>query len=149
MYKILVVEDDPSILEMLKYCLESQGYMIIPADNGRTGLNWVKEAHMDLAIIDLGLPDINGLEVCRAIKENPRTRATPVIILTGNSSNEARIESRLSANANLFLNKPIDAGDLRKAVAKMFEKSEKEKRLLRTSIKFRLDGRLAQPGNQG
>ena len=149
MYKILVVEDDPSILEMLKYCLESQGYMIIPAENGRTGLNWVKEGQMDLALIDLGLPDMDGLEVCKAIKENPRTRSTPVIILTGNNSNEARIESRLSANANLFLNKPIDAGDLRKAVAKMFEKSEKEKRLLRTSIKFRLDGRLAKPGNQG
>ncbi|OGR97592.1 MAG: hypothetical protein A2016_03875 [Elusimicrobia bacterium GWF2_62_30] len=148
MNKILVVEDDPSIMEMLKYCLESQGYMIISAENGKTALNWVKEGNIDLAIIDLGLPDMNGMEVCRTIKDNPRTRATPVIILTGNSSNEARIESRLVANANLFLNKPIDAGDLRKAVSKMFEKSEREKRLLRTSIKFRLDGRLSQPGKQ-
>ena len=149
MNKILLVEDDPFVMEMLKDCLESQGYMIIPAGDGRTALNWVKESSMDLAIIDLGLPDMNGMQVCKAIKETPRTRVTPVIILTGNNSNEARIESRLFANADLFLNKPIAIGDLRTAVKKVLEESEREKRLLRTSIKFRLDGRLSKPGQQG
>lgn len=145
MNKILLIEDDPSIMEMLKYCLELEGYMVMMAETGKMGLNWVKEGKPDLAIVDLGLPDMSGLDVCKAIKENPRTSSLPVIILTGNSSNEARVESQLFANANLFLNKPIDMGDLKKAVGKIFEKIEIEQRVFRASMKFR-GGRLSQPG---
>jgi two-component system alkaline phosphatase synthesis response regulator PhoP len=135
MHKILVVDDESAFLTILKHALESQGYMVITTENGENALKWIKEVNLDLAIIDLGLPDINGMEVCRAIKENPRTKLTPVIILTGNTSNEARIDCNLGAQAELYLNKPIAIADLRKAVAKIFEKAEKEKMLLRASFK--------------
>jgi DNA-binding response OmpR family regulator len=135
MQKILVVEDEAAFLNILKHALEAQGYMVITTENGESALKWIKEVNLDLAIIDLGLPDMNGVQVCRAIKENPRTRLTPVIILTGNTSNEARIESNLGAHAELYLNKPIAIADLRSAVAKIFEKAEKEKMLLRATFK--------------
>ena len=137
MHKILVVEDEPSVSEMVKCCLEEEGHMVITVATGKMGINWVKEGKPDLAIIDLGLPDINGIEVCKAIKENPATRTVPVIILTGDSSNKARIENRLFAQANLYLNKPIAVDDLKKAVAKLLDKAEKEKLLFRSSINFR------------
>ena len=139
MNKILVVEDEESIADMLRHCLEAEGHLVILAENGKTALNWIKEVRVDLAIIDLGLPDMHGLEVCRTIKEDPKTRSVPIIILTGNSSNVAKIEANLDANAALFLNKPISIDDLNKAVAMVFEKSGKKKLLLRNSLKTRFD----------
>jgi DNA-binding response OmpR family regulator len=138
MAKILIVEDEPSVQEMLKFCLESDGHMIVTADNGKTAVNWVKEVKFDLAILDLNLPDMNGMQICMCIKEDPKTRATPVIILTGNSSNEARIKSNLEAKADLFLNKPINTDDLKSAIKSMLETAEKRKLLLRNSIRTRL-----------
>lgn len=146
MRKILVVDDETAFLNLLKHALEVQGYMVITAEKGETAVNWIKEVPLDLAIIDLGLPDISGLEVCKAIKDNPRTRHTKVIILTGNTSNEARIESNIGARAELFLNKPIQIADLRSAVAKLLEKSEKEKLMLRASFsRFAVPGKKAPP----
>jgi len=100
-------------------------------------LNWVKEAKPDLAIVDLGLPDMDGREVCKTIKKNPATRALPVIILTAQTSNEVKIDSQLLCQANLFLNKPIDVDDLAKAVNTILEKVEREKLLFRSSINSR------------
>lgn len=131
MNKILIVEDEKTIRELLKRSLETEGYLVITAENGQTALNWIKDVRLDLAIVDLGLPDISGMEICRNIKVNPRTRATPIIILTGNTSNSARIEGNLDANADLFLNKPLSAEDLNKAIKMILEKSEKRKLTLR------------------
>ena len=139
MYKILVVDDEKAILEMLRLCLESQGYMVLTADTGKMAMNWIKEVRLDLAIVDLGLPDMNGLQICMAIKEDPKTRATPIVILAGNTSNEAKIKGNIDGNADLFLNKPIEISDLKTAVATILEKSEKKKLLLRNSFKSRLD----------
>lgn len=138
MRKILLVEDEESVLEMLKRFLEHEGYLVVTAEKGRTALDWIKEIRIDLAIVDLGLPDMHGMEVCRAIKEDPKTSSTPVIILTGNTSNEARIMGNLDASVELFLNKPISIDDLKKAILMIFEKSEKKKLLLRNSIKEKL-----------
>ncbi|MBI4350833.1 MAG: response regulator transcription factor [Elusimicrobia bacterium] len=135
MAKILIVEDEISISEMLKTCLEKQGYMVITAENGAKALNWVKEVKLDLAIVDLGLPDINGLEVCAAIKDDPRTSCIPIMILTGNLSNEARIKGNLEAKADLYLNKPIELADLRAAVGTLIGRAEKKKLLLRNVYK--------------
>ena len=135
MARILVVDDEKSILEMLRYTLEAQGYLVITAETGAKALSWIKEVKLDLAIIDLGLPDMNGLEICREIKENSRTRAIQIIILTGNATNEAKIKGNLEVSADLFLNKPIENADLNKAVATILEQAEKKHMLLRN--KFR------------
>lgn len=139
MHKILVVEDDKSVLEFLRHCLESEGWMVITAADGKTAMNWIKDTRFDLALLDLRLPDMDGMRICAAIKEDPKTRATPVVILTGNDSNDARIKSNLDANADLFLNKPIEPSDLKTAVSKMLEVSEKRKLRLRNSVKARLN----------
>lgn len=138
MNKILVVEDEGSISELLKLCLESEGHLVVATGSGKTAIEWIKEIVVDLAIVDLGLPDISGFEVCRAIKNNPRTRSIPIIILTSNTSNAAKIEGNLEANADLFLNKPFDIADLKKAIALVFEKAAKKRLLLRNSLKPRL-----------
>ena len=131
MKKILVVEDDKLLLEYLKHCLETENCVTVTAENKETALKWIKETRFDLALLDLELPDGNGMEICATLKGNPRTRSTPVIILTGNNSNDARIKSNLDAKADLFLNKPIDPADLREAARKLLDSSEKRKLLLR------------------
>lgn len=138
MKKILIVEDEASVLQMLRRFAETEGHLPVAAETGQTALNWLKEVRVDLAIVDLGLPDMNGLEICRKIKEDPKTASIPVIVLTGNNSNNARIEANLDASAELFLNKPISMEDLKKAVEMVFEKSEKKKLLLRNAIKEKL-----------
>ena len=130
MPKILIVEDDRSVREMLKTCLEAQGYMVLAAENGRTAIDWVREVRLDLAIVDLGLPDMNGQEVCSAIKGDPKTRSTQILILTGDVSNEARIRG----DADLFLTKPLAIADLKKAVGGLLEKAQK--RRLRPSARI-------------
>lgn len=138
MAKILIVEDEPSVQELLKFSLEADGHMVVAADNGKTAANWIQEVKFDLAILDLCLPDTNGMQICMSIKEDPKTRSTPVMILTGNTSNEARIKSGLEAKADIFLNKPINPDDLRGAVKTLLEAAEKRKLLLRNSIRHRL-----------
>lgn len=135
MAKILIVEDEISISEMLKTCLEKQGYMVITAENGAKALNWIREVKLDLAIVDLALPDMNGLDICMAIKDDPRTSCIPIMILTGDLSNEARIKGNLEAKADLYLNKPIELADLRAAVGTLLGKAEKKKLLLRNVYK--------------
>ena len=139
MNKILIVEDEQRLADLFKTWLEEEGYLVVAADRGGTAIEWLKEIRVELAIVDLGLPDMHGLEVCRNIKENPKTRSVPVIILTGNTSNTAKIEGGLKASADLFLNKPICADDLKKAVAMMLEKAAKKKLLLRNSLKPRFN----------
>lgn len=136
MYKILLVDDEKSILELVRSCLESEGYMIITAETGQMALKWVKEMKPDLVITDLGLPDIDGTEVCASIKKNPKTHGIPVIILTGNTTNEVKIKSNINAQADLFLNKPINTDDLTKAVAIILAKAEKKKLLMRNSFNW-------------
>jgi DNA-binding response OmpR family regulator len=138
MKKILLIEDEESVQEMLKQFLEHSGHLVIAASTGKAGLEWAKESRLDLAIVDLGLPDMPGMEVCRLLKEDPKTSGFPIIILTGNSSNEAKITANLEAKAELFLNKPISVEDLKNAVNMIFESSEKKKLLLRNSIRNRL-----------
>lgn len=137
MAKILVMEDEPSVQDLLKMCLEADGHMVVTADTVKSAQNWLKEMKFDLAVLDLCLPDGTGIQVCSQIKEDPKTRSLPVIILTGNSSNEARIKSNLEAKADLFLNKPINPDDLKGAVKTMLETAEKRKLLLRNSIRTR------------
>ena len=130
MHKILVVDDDRPLLGLLRHCMETEGYSTITAENGATALNWVKENRFDLAILDLCLPDSSGLQICEAIKKDPKTRATKVIILTGNTCNDNRIKSNLRSDADLFLTKPIEPNDLRQAARKLLEAARQNKLLL-------------------
>ena len=132
MAKILVVEDDARIMELIQIALQEAGYLIMPALCGKTALNWLGEsAKPDLVILDIGLPDINGIEICKKIKTTRLTQKIPVIILTGNLDNQSKIQANLSGHADLFLNKPIQIEDLLEAVKTLLENSWKNEKLLR------------------
>ncbi|MBT8425266.1 MAG: response regulator, partial [Silicimonas sp.] len=79
---VLVVEDEPAQREVLVYNLRAEGYEVVQAADGDDGLVLVEEVTPDLIILDWMLPGVSGIEVCRRLKANTKSRAIPVILLT-------------------------------------------------------------------
>ena len=89
--KILIVEDEPDIVELLAYHLNQAEFETEAVSNGRTALNQIKANPPDLILLDLLLPEVNGLEICRLLKQNASTAGIPVIILTAKGEEIDRI----------------------------------------------------------
>lgn len=105
---ILVVEDDPPIRRFLKTGLGAHGFQVFEADTGRQGLVEAGTRKPDLIILDLGLPDMNGVEVVKAVRE---WTARPIIILSARYAEQNKIEA-LDAGADDYLTKPFGLGEL-------------------------------------
>lgn len=108
---VLVVEDDPTIARFLARLLAQDGHQVAVARTGDEALARVAAHPPDLVLLDLGLPGMGGLEVCRWVKANPGTRLTPVLILTGEDPTEARLVA-WEAGADEYLTKPARAADV-------------------------------------
>src|SRR5438876_2252698 len=91
--KILVVEDDPQAVGILEPILISKGFSVAVARDGMEGLEKIKLLLPDLLLLDISMPRMNGIEVCRQIKSDPSIRLTPVVMLTGLSDLEKKIEA--------------------------------------------------------
>jgi DNA-binding response OmpR family regulator len=131
MSKILIVEDDKGLATLLQTILQKDGHLIMSADNGKMALDWIINSKPDLVVLDVGLPDMSGIEVCKKIKSEQDTRRIPVIILTGFIDNQTKMQANLIAHADLFLNKPLDNKDLSDAVTTLLEKSSADNALRR------------------
>jgi len=103
--RILVVDDEPDILE-LQYNLAGEHYDVVCVESGEEALAQVHTAPPDLIVLDLMLPGVNGLEVCRTLKRHPRTAAIPVVMLTARGE-EADIVTGLELGADDYLTKPF------------------------------------------
>jgi two-component system, OmpR family, phosphate regulon response regulator PhoB len=103
---ILIVEDDNDILNLLKYNLQSAGFDVLASDNGYDGLVTAKRDLPELVVLDLMLPGMDGLEVCRELKRNPETRNIPVIMLTARGDEIDRIVG-LELGADDYVVKPF------------------------------------------
>jgi putative two-component system response regulator len=108
---ILLVEDDPQAVGVLEPILISKGYSVTVARDGMEGLEKLKTRTPDLILLDIDMPKMNGIEVCRSVKNDPATRLIPVIMLTGFGDLENKIEA-LQAGADEFLNKPYNSLEL-------------------------------------
>src|SRR4051812_33502214 len=109
--KILLIEDDPQAIGVLEPILISKGYSVSVARDGVEGLEKVKTHSPDLLLLDIDMPRMDGIEVCRAIKNDLSTRLIPVVMLTGFGDLENKIEA-LQAGADEFLNKPYNSLEL-------------------------------------
>ncbi|MBI4374856.1 MAG: response regulator transcription factor [Elusimicrobia bacterium] len=103
---VLIIEDSVDVAALLREFLESQGHEVFVAHRGREGLSEARKLKPGLVILDLGLPDLDGLKVCAELKGDPRTRAIPVMILTARTSTQSQIEA-VENKADCFLAKPI------------------------------------------
>jgi two-component system, OmpR family, KDP operon response regulator KdpE len=106
--KILVVDDEAAIRRLLKVSLKSQGYTVVEAANGREGIEQAAMSHPELILLDLGLPDMDGQKVIKAIREWSRV---PIIILTVRDSEIDKV-SLLDSGANDYITKPFGVPEL-------------------------------------
>jgi len=104
--KILVVDDEEDILELVRYNLAREGYLVSCATSGEEALEASLSEPVDLIILDLMLPGIDGLEVARRLRENSATRETPIVMLTAKGE-EADIVTGLELGADDYVTKPF------------------------------------------
>lgn len=103
---ILVVEDEEDLLELVRYNLAKEGYIVLGVTTGEDALRIARTRPFDMAILDLMLPGVDGLEVCKTLKNNPKTQQMPIIMLTAKGE-EADIVTGLELGADDYVTKPF------------------------------------------
>jgi DNA-binding response OmpR family regulator len=117
--KVLVVDDDLTVRDVVRRYLELAGHQVALADNGEDALAWVAEHRPDLVVLDLMLPGIDGLEVCRRLR---RTSAVPVVMLTALGEEENRIAG-LQLGADDYVTKPFSPRELALRVSSVLRRT--------------------------
>jgi two-component system sensor histidine kinase/response regulator len=105
--KILVIDDQPINVQLLKRKLEREGLQVAAAYNGREGLEAIERNKPDLILLDVMMPDMDGIEVCQRLQANEATRSIPVIFITARTTKESKLEG-LAVGAVDYITKPID-----------------------------------------
>lgn len=111
MSKILVIEDEKNILELVRYNLVREGFQVIATLDGALGLEMAREALPDLIILDVMLPGMNGLEVCRELHQDSSTNSIPIIILSARAEEHDRVLG-LEMGADDYIVKPFSPREL-------------------------------------
>jgi phosphate regulon transcriptional regulator PhoB len=109
--KILVIDDEPDITELISYNLKKEGFQVFSAFNGEEALTRIKEADFDFIVLDLMLPGIQGMELCRILRSDTRTKKIPIIMLTAKGEEVDRILG-LEMGADDYLTKPFSPREL-------------------------------------
>ena len=122
--RILVVDDDADSLEIVRTYLESRGYRVTTAPDGRAALAMLEEARPDLVLLDVMMPGIDGWEVARTIKDHPEFSATRVVMLTARSDFTDK-QRGLRAGADDYIVKPMRLEDLGRKVERNLEASRR------------------------
>ena len=109
--KVIVIEDEADILEVIQYNLEREGYRVLTARDGKEGLRLIKKEMPDIVLLDLMLPSLDGIEVCRKLKEDPITHSIPIIMVTAKGE-ESDIVLGLGIGADDYVSKPFSPKEL-------------------------------------
>ena len=120
--RILLVEDNEAVRHAFSILLEETGYRVDLAANGGDALDSARREQPDLILMDLGLPDLNGLEVTRRLKADEATRGIVVVALTGRAL-ESDGQACLAAGCAAYLAKPVDAAQLLRKIPEYLGKS--------------------------
>lgn len=121
-YKILVVDDEKDLAGMIKKRLKTAGYDVITAFDGQEGLKKIKEEKPDLIILDILMPQMDGVTMASSLKKDPDIKDTPIIFLTCLVENEEVKERHHLIGGGLFLAKPFDAKELLSMIEKVLKK---------------------------
>ena len=105
-HTILLVDDEDDIIDLLQYNLEQEGYRTLSAKNGNDGIEIARQEKPDLIILDVMMPGMTGIEVCRKLRQDAYLRHTPILMLTARTEEETQVES-LDVGADIYFSKPI------------------------------------------
>lgn len=120
--RVLLVDDEPSIVKMVGKRLEVEGFEVLVAIDGRAGLAKAQAEHPDLIILDLMLPKLNGYEVCTLLKQDTRFQKIPVILFTAKAQDKDE-KLGMECGANAYVRKPFQAQELLGKIRSLIEAS--------------------------
>jgi len=123
MKRIALIEDDNDIAFTVKLNLEREGYKVTHYGRGQDGMLAVQRGTADFVILDLNLPDLDGLTICRELRRDPRTASLPILILTARTSEADRVTG-LELGADDYLGKPFSVRELLARVAAILRRSK-------------------------
>ena len=135
MAKLLIIEDEKDIVQALEYNLKKEGLEIHKAYDGLQGLRKATEIIPDLIILDLMLPGLDGLEVCRKIKKDPQTENIPVIMLTAKGTETDKVVG-LEVGADDYITKPFSMRELIARVKAILKRYGKKEKAYKPTLKF-------------
>lgn len=124
-HKVLVVDDEESIQELLKYNLEKEGYKVKTAGNGVKALEIAKKFLPDLVLLDIMMPNMDGIETCRLLRENPQLQKTYIVFLTARSEEYSEVAA-FDIGADDYITKPIKPRALISRLAALFRREVKK-----------------------
>src|SRR5471032_743266 len=147
MKKILLIEDDSDLFSLLKYNLEKEGFSLKGLETGKGAIEFCRQQRPDLILLDIMLPDSDGLDICKGIRKDPDLASTPIIFLTARASETDRIVG-LELGANDYVVKPFFVRELVARIKLQFRNQAAPTRVLeaagveldRTSCQVRLNG---------
>ncbi len=114
--KVLLIEDNRDIADMVRLCLESENMVCEATEDGKVGLQRIKEGKFDAILLDLAIPEFSGFDIFRALKEENLLHSNNVLIFTASSVTDQEIKEMLSSGAKGVLRKPLSIDDLIEAV---------------------------------
>ena len=120
---VLLVEDEKSIVTLIKYNLEKEGFKVFCAETGEDALKIIKEKIPDLVILDWMLPDLSGVEVCRQIKKDKKLKNIPILILTAKGEPDDKIKG-LEVGADDYVTKPFNNKELLLRIKSLIKRSK-------------------------
>ena len=122
---ILVVDDEEDILALLNYNLKEYGFRTRLARDGREGLEAVRSGGVDLVVLDVMMPGMNGTDVCRTIRESPELSDLPIIMLTARSEEEDHVRG-LDVGADIYLTKPVSIPVIMSQIRALLRRQDRE-----------------------
>ncbi len=111
MHSVLLVDDDPALRGLLRQMLELGGFIVFEAEDGLDALEKLPQVQPDAMILDVMMPNMDGITLCQTVRSKPDTMALPIIMLSGKTQDKA-IQEGLDAGANVYLCKPISFNEL-------------------------------------
>ncbi|MFM8321489.1 MAG: response regulator [Chloroflexota bacterium] len=123
MATILTVDDYPTTLKLLYYQLRHNGYQVVTATSASEALQRLEENQIDLAILDIAMPDMDGITLLQQLRADARYRSLPVIMLTASGLDSDR-QTAAVQGASAFLNKPVSSWELARVVAECLQQPE-------------------------
>ncbi|MCL5287892.1 MAG: response regulator, partial [Acidobacteria bacterium] len=123
MTRILIIEDDRDIIELVRYNLEQEGFSLVSARDGLGGLEQVKKSPPDLLLLDLMLPKLSGLEICKAIRRDEKLNRLPILMLTARGDESDRVIG-LELGADDYVTKPFSPRELVARVKALLRRAE-------------------------
>ena len=120
--KIFIIEDEPSIIQLVQHNLEKNGFIVLSSVNGNDGLKELKKFQPDLLLLDWMLPDLSGIEICKNIRKDNSFKNLPVIMLTAKGEEEDKIKG-LDSGVDDYLTKPFSFNELMARIKAVLRRS--------------------------